>query len=263
VASNSTNQNPELSGNVLFYKNPQPLSASQHGGLGIKKVEKPFEFLKSAHAVPITVSEFGVAATSYPIIFVGKEMTPLAVMGVRQNENLYVNDNGQVDSEFYVPAFARRYPFVFASDPGSDRMILCVDRDAPMVTNKPETPFFDKEEPTDYTTNAIEFCKEFERHRRNTSDFIQQLTSNNLLEQKTVSFQPRDEMGVETGENQKIADYWAVDENRLKELPPELYLELKENGALGVIYAHIVSLMNWQRIIQRALRVQAPASASE
>jgi len=162
-----------------------------------------------------------------------------------------------------VPAFARRYPFVFASDPGSDRMILCVDRDAPMVTNKPETPFFDKEEPTDYTTNAIEFCKEFERHRRNTSDFIQQLTSNNLLEQKTVSFQPRDEMGVETGESQKIADYWAVDENRLKELPPELYLELKENGALGVIYAHIVSLMNWQRIIQRALRVQAPASASE
>ncbi|MEO1323505.1 MAG: SapC family protein, partial [Pseudomonadota bacterium] len=78
-----TTQQAELTGNVLFYKNPQPLNPEQHAGLGVKQIDQPFGFLRTAHAVPVTVTEFGMAAASYPIIFVGEEFTPVAVMGVR------------------------------------------------------------------------------------------------------------------------------------------------------------------------------------
>ena len=78
-----------------------------------------------------------------------------------------------------------------------------------------------------------------------------------LLEQKTVSFQPRDNQGNPVGQQQKIADYWAVSEDKLNALPTEKFLELRSNGALGAIYAHLISLMNWQVVIQRAVRVQA------
>ena len=78
---------PELTGQVMFYKRPEPLSLEKHRNLGVKQVAAPFSFLKTAHAVPITVSEFGVAATCFPIIFVGPDKTPVAVMGVRQNEH--------------------------------------------------------------------------------------------------------------------------------------------------------------------------------
>ena len=54
---------PELTGQVMFYKRPEPLSLEKHRNLGVKQVAAPFSFLKTAHAVPITVSEFGVAAT--------------------------------------------------------------------------------------------------------------------------------------------------------------------------------------------------------
>ena len=47
------------------------------------------------------------------------------------------------------------------SDNDSDRMLLCIDRDAPMVTNQPEVPLFENGEPSPFTQNAIEFCKEF------------------------------------------------------------------------------------------------------
>lgn len=256
-----TNASPELAGNVLFYKNPQPLSPEQHGGLGVKQIEQPFDFLRSAHAIPVTVNEFGMSATCYPIIFVGTERTPVAVMGVRQNENLFVREDGTIDPDYYLPAFVRRYPFVFANDGQSDRLLLCVDRDAPMVTNQPEVPLFENGQPSEFTNNAIEFCKEFERQRRSTVEFVKLIDKFNLFEEKTVTFQPRDAEGKEAGEPQKIADYWAIDEAKLNGLSEAQFNELRINGALGAIYAHIVSLLSWQRIIARAVAVSQQAAA--
>ncbi|TKW73736.1 MAG: SapC family protein, partial [Bradyrhizobium icense] len=40
------------------------------------------------------------------------------------------------DPDSYIPAFVRRYPFVFASDPKSDKLLLCVDTEAAMVSSQ-------------------------------------------------------------------------------------------------------------------------------
>lgn len=247
-------EQPGLTGQVLFYKNPQPLSVEEHGGLGVKQIQQPFAFLREAHAVPVTVTEFGVSAASYPVIFVGDDRTPVVVMGIRQGQNLYVDNNGQVLEDHYIPAFVRRYPFVFAADETSDRLLLCVDRAAPMVSNQPDVAFFENGQASKFTNDAIEFCKEFERQRRATIDFVAMLRDMDLFEQKTVTFQPRDEQGNEAGPPQKIADYWAISEERLNALPDEKYVELRNNGALGACYAHLVSLLNWPKVVQRAVR---------
>ncbi|MEL6245616.1 MAG: SapC family protein [Pseudomonadota bacterium] len=257
-----TADGPALSGQVLFYQQPEPLSPEQHGALGVRQIEQPFSFLRVAHAVPVTVTEFGMAAGAYPVIFVGEEKTPVAVMGVRQGQNLFVTAEGMTDPDYYVPAFVRRYPFVFASDQAEDRLLLCVDRNAPMVTEQPEVPFFEGGQPSKFTQDAIEFCKEFERQRRATAEFTQIIQRFDLFEQKTVAFQPRDGAGNPQGEQQKIADYWAVSEDKLNALSPEQFMELKNNGAVGAIYAHLVSLLNWSRIIQRAMRANQAAQAA-
>ena len=254
MTMNPAGGQPPITGQVLFYKDPQPLSAENHGGLGVRQIAEPFAFLRAAHAVPVTVTEFGVAAASYPIIFVGDERTPVAVMGVRQGQNLFVDQNGYVFEDYYIPAFVRRYPFVFAADESSDRLLLCVDRAAPMVSNQPDVPFFENGQPSKFTTDAIEFCKEFERQRRATTDFAKIVASMDLFEQKTVTFQPRDPQGREVGPVQKVADYWAISEERLNALPAEKYVELRNNGALGACYAHLVSLLNWSKVVNRAVR---------
>lgn len=256
-------QGSPLSGQVLFYSNPQPLSAEQHAGLGLKQVEKPFAFLGKAHAVPLTVNEFGLASTSFPIIFVGDDKTPIGAMGIRQDENLFVSAEGTVDPDFYIPAFARRYPFVFANDENQQRLLLCVDRDAPMVSNQPDVPFFENGQPTEFTNNAMQFCQEFERQRRNTMNFVGELTRLDLFTQKTASIQPRDPQGNSSGEPQKVADYWAIDEQKLNELPAEKLVEMNKNGMLGACYAHIISLNNWSRVINRAVRAQGSQAPQE
>jgi len=252
----------QLTGNVLFYKKPEPLSPEAHGALGVKQIQQPFAFLREAHAVPVTVTEFGMAAAAYPVIFVGEDRVPVAVMGIRQGQNLYVTADGQTEPDYYVPAFVRRYPFVFAADDNSDRLLLCVDREAPMVTEQPEVPFFENGQPSKFTNDAIEFCKEFERQRRATQEFTQLLKRFDLFEQKSVAFQPRDNQGNPVGDQQKIADYWAISEERINALPDAQYLELKNNGAIGAVYAHLISLLNWSRVIQRAVRAQQQTGAA-
>jgi hypothetical protein len=244
---------PELTGQVMFYKKPEPLSLERHRNLGVKQIAAPFSFLKGSHAVPITVSEFGVVATCYPIIFVGAEKTPVAVMGVRQNENEYVDASGQPDPDSYIPAFVRRYPFVFASDPKSDKLLLCVDTEAAMVSSSPDVRFFEGDQASKFTQDAIEFCKEFERQRRATVEFVEMLEKASLFEQKSVAFTPRDAQG-NAGQTQKIADYWAISEEGLNALPEGKFQDIRNTGALAAIYAHMVSLMNWQRVIQRTMR---------
>jgi len=74
-----------------------------------------------------------------------------------------------------------------------------------------------------------------------------------LFEQKSVSFTPRDQNGNQ-GEVQKIADYFAISEEGLNALPDARFQEIRNTGGLAAVYAHMVSLMNWQRVIQRTMR---------
>ncbi|WP_421730138.1 SapC family protein [Brevundimonas sp.] len=245
-------QNPgKLDGSVLFYKNPEPLSPEAHGKLGANQLTNPYAFVAQSHVVPLTVTEFASAALSYPVIFLGDSKQPVAVMGLRQTENLFVNEAGEFRPEAYLPAYVRRYPFVFANDPSQDRMILCIDRDAAFLSEGGQAPLFADGKPTDYVNKAMEFCSNFEQERVRTENFVKLLTDLDLFTVREANFTPRNERG-EPGQPQKLAEYFAVSEEKLNALPAEKLVELRDNGALGQIYAHLLSLVGWDKLIALA-----------
>src|SRR6478735_10464120 len=92
-----------ISGNVLFYSQPEPLSPDTHGKLGVKRMDGPFAFAKQGHAIPLTVGEFPLAAVTGPIIFVGDEKLPIAVMGLNAGENMFVTPEGLFEPGVYIP----------------------------------------------------------------------------------------------------------------------------------------------------------------
>ena len=249
-----------VTGNVMFYKNPQPLTKEQHDKFGVKQINKPFEFMADQHFLPLTAPEFGAAAASFPIIFAGEERSPLAVMGIRSGENLFVKD-GQFEQDFYMPAFARRYPFVLAGDQANDRFVVCVDESAECVTNKgPQQKFFDGNDTSAFTKEAFQFLQNFERDRQATQLMINTFKELDLFEQKEMNFQGQNPDGS-PAERQKIADYFAITEERLKALPAEKLKEFTDNGYLAVAHAHMVSLGNWQRLVNMTLRRANEAAA--
>ena len=250
----------EFSGNVLFYSRPEPLSRELHGKIGLRRMDKPFGFASTTNVVPLTVGEFQMAGLSYPIIFAGERYQPLAVMGVRQGTNLFVGADGAFEIGAYIPAYIRRYPFVLANDQTREQLVVCIDRAATMLGEDYDLAFFNgRGEPTDYTNGCIQFCNDFENEGRRTESFIGLLKELDLFEVKNSTFTPTNPDGTQ-GPPQPIAEYFAVSEEKLKALPPEKLQELTANGALSQMYAHLMSLTGWDRLIALSLARQAQAA---
>lgn len=253
----------QLTGNVLFYNQPEPLNPQTHGKLGVNRSDRPFGFVAQSHLVPLTVTEFAPASLSYPIVFLGEQKTPLAVMGLSQGDNLFVTPSGEFRPDAYVPAYVRRYPFVFANDEQQQRMILCIDRGAPIIAENAEVPFFNGEQPSEYTQSAMQFCTDFETERQRTEQFVKLLTDLDLFSTRESVFRPTNPDGSQ-GEPQTLAEYWAVDEQRLNDLSQDKFVELRANGALPQIYCHLVSLLGWDKLVALAFQraAQQPAAGA-
>lgn len=259
-------------GSVLFYRQLEPLSIEKHRALGVSQVSNPFSFLADTHLVPLTVDEFGLAAVCYPIIFDTQSKTPLAVMGLRPGMNVFLGADGSLDPEVYLPAFARRYPFLpilaggeqrqEAAQPNDgERVLVCIDRAAKMLSSTPELPFFEGDQPSRYTQEAIQFCREFDVLGRRTQEFSKLMDQHDLFELTPLAL-PRANADGTPGEPQKIGEYLRISEQKLNALPKETFLELRDRGVSAVMHAHLLSLGLWPKILSRAARIQAATPLS-
>ena len=243
----------QLSGQLLFYRNPEPLNRQTHAKLGFKAQEKPFGFVGQTHLVPLLIGEFAAASLSYPIVFMGEPRRPAAVMGVRAGENLFTQDGGGLQPHAYVPLYVRRYPFALANDQANKQAVVIIDRDSELLTEKKaDAPFFDNGEPTQVVQDMIKFCEQFEQNRLVTEAFCAEMEKLGLFDQQYTDYTPRNQDGS-PGQPQRIAEYFAISEEKLNALPADKLQELRDNGALKQIYAHINSLGGWEKLMAIAI----------
>ncbi len=262
-------QNSALSGQVMLYRQPELLSREQHSKLGVNPPPTRFGFAANAHVCPLTVPEFGPASLSFPVIFVGDERQPVAVLGLVEGQNLFATPEQGFELDVYIPSFIRRYPFVLAAadDPTQpDRLLVGIDRAYEFMGENAAFPFFDdKGEPTDYTQRCIQFCNDFEAQVRTTRQFVDLLKELDLLDTRSATFTPQNPDGSAAGPVQTVAEFFAVSEAKLNALPADKLAELRNTGALQQIYAHLNSLYAWDRLIMRAMARQqatAPTAAN-
>jgi hypothetical protein len=246
-----------ITGAALFYSRPEPLNVQVHSKMGLRRVDRPFAFAAKSQAVPLTVSEFMMASLSFPIIFAGEKYQPLGIMGILTDTNMFIQENGFFDAGVYVPAYIRRYPFVLAANETREQMVVCIDRDAVMLGDLPDLPFFDPAgDATEYTKGCIQFCNDYEIEVRRTESFVELLKALDLFETRKTTYQPTSPEGVQ-GPEQTLAEYFAVSEDKLKALPDDKIRELLDNGALRQIFAHLNSLAQFDNLVNLALSKQA------
>jgi len=178
---------------------------------------------------------------------------------VAQGTNLFINADGSVEPDAYLPAYIRRYPFVLAGDQQGERLIVCIDRASSLLKDGGDIPMFENGEATEYTKSCIQFCNDFEAERQRTDNYVALLRELDLFETKQALFTPRNEDGT-NGEPQLIAEYFAVSEEKLLALPADKFIALRDNGALSQIYAHLVSLLGWDKLIAKTLIKNAAAA---
>jgi len=235
----------------LFYKDLEPLSSSLHPNYKSRSSDTA-PFLVGAHAIPITIDEFISVQRFCPIIFsVGETSVPLALMGLNEGVNVFVDDDGKLLGETYVPAYVRRYPFMLARlQPDAQELSLCFDPTSGLIGEFDEgQPLFEGEEPSESTKATLQFCEQFEIAGQKTATFTAELKKHDLLMDGELALQ------IE-GQEQPFTyrGFRMVDEAKLREVRGDVLRGWNQSGLLPLIYAHLFSLSQVREVFMRQMQ---------
>ncbi len=237
---------------MLFYERVVALNDQAHRDLRVKPLTR-FQFARRANSVPILAAEFADCAREYAIVFArGPEGTvPAVLLGLREQENLFVGADGTWDAR-YVPAFVRRYPFVPGKD-GEGKLLVCIDEAAPCFDRSEGESLFTEGKPTRQLEHAMNFLRDFQNGALATEAVARRIDELGLLRDADSVAQLND------GSRFRLGGLRVVDEGRLRALEPAVVQELFASGALGLIYAHLLSLGNLGRLVDRLSGRGVPA----
>ena len=232
---------------LLIYETAAPVSFARHGKCFVEGGNN-FLFAQNVNSVPLMLTEFAQAALEYAIVFAGtsEEVAPMVVLGARQRENLYLAEDGTWQAQ-YVPAFLRRYPFVFSSSPDGQTYTLCIDETFSGLNTqgRGQALFGDNGRPTDYTENVMKFLKTYGDEARRTQAFCKILKDHDLLESMQANFT------LATGTTASLHGFFTVNRAKLKALPEAVLAELVKNDALEFIFIHLQSMRHFDSIKER------------
>ena len=242
------------------YQEVVPLTKDHHVVLPVDGKLPPV--FRGMMVIPMSYTEFSLACHDYPVVFVsgdqGKTAVAMAVVGLEQQHNLFVSPDLTWDRNFYVPAYVRRYPFcmtrVNVSGQEQPERIACIEKRA--ISTKGDALYDAKGEPLPVWENMRKLLFEFEADLARTEAMCKVIVELGLLEPFTMQARP------DEGDPFTLAGMYRVVEEKINALTGDKLKELVHNGVLPRIYAHLMSMSNFTRLLaRRAARVKPARKA--
>lgn len=233
-----------------FYRKPVLLDRKRHEAFSL--TDRGYGFTAGTISIYLNAAEFAMAAKFYPIVFAdGEQPTPVAIVGLRDGRNLFVDEHGMWTRHTYIPAYVRRYPFILAGAKDGEKMGLCVDEESYWVAEGAEQPFFKDGERTAVVEDALKLCTAFHRETLATVAFCRALKEHDLL------VASRADVTMATGEKSALGGFLTVDQERFAGLADAVFLDWRRRGWLPAVYAHLAAQSNWQVLVNRAAAITA------
>ena len=149
---------------LMIYERAVPISIEKHKDWSVK-TGGDFSFARDINSVPLLAAEFPVAALEHTIIFAGEgdAVFPSVILGIGGSRNDHVKADGSWTGN-YVPAFLRRYPFVFSKSEDGQTFTLCIDEEYEGFNNEGlgERLFDAEGKRTQYTETMLKFIQEYQ-----------------------------------------------------------------------------------------------------
>jgi SapC protein len=248
---------------LLIYETAVPVSPARHADVSVE-VGSTYAFSAGINAVPLTALEFVPAAAEYAIVFTraGESVMPAVVLGVRGDENLYLSSDGQWKAK-YIPAFVRRYPFVFSTSTDGKRLTLCIDEAYPGVNRegRGQKLFGENRKPSVYVERVLKFLEEYQAHFMRTQAFCKRIEELGLLEPMQA------QVVTPKGEKLSLSGFSAVNRDKLRALDGDALASLAKTDELELLYLHLSSMRNFNDVKDRLIGTlpaedKEPAEAS-
>jgi SapC len=209
-------------------------------------------FCRTRNAIAISLAEFTAAGRDYPVVFAtldaGRSFAPVILLGLADGVNSFVDANGEWDRAAYFPAFVRRYPFciskLYVDGEAQSERVVCV---ASAHLNEAGEALFDGHGQATARWQAAErLLAEFEADLDRTAQMSAALARLQLLEPFTMQL-----VGAPGAAGVKMAGMYRVSEAKLRDLKPASHKMLVGKGFMSLIYAHLHSLENFNRLAAR------------
>jgi|SRR5581483_208379 len=217
------------------------LSRSEHGGLRIRS-DLAEASAANEHLIPLVVTEFRKAATQYPIVFAKHPETgkfnSYVLNGLGLNENLFWT--GTDLDVTYVPMSVRRQPFYVGSNNA-----LCIDLDSPCVDTAGTKGIVEADgSDSAYLKETLSILRDLIAGREATEAFIANLLSLDLLAPILLDIR------LDDGTPLRLEGLYGLDEEHLRQLEEQNFLQLRQTGHLDLIYAVLMASGQIFRLIR-------------
>lgn len=239
-------------------KNPRPISRETHRYKRLLPIPS-YAFTKEQALVSLVGAELAHAVHNFPIVFApaGESFALMGMLGLQPQKNLFVAADGRWLAN-YVPAFFRQYPFAVGLPAEGGEPLLCVDDDSGLISDTDGQALFEVSgDPTEGLRKMMEFVSEIERNRTMTIRAVNALARHKLIIPWDITLpQAKDKAP------QQITGLFRVDEVALNALSDEIFLELRQAGALPIVYAHLLSLNCIDNLLRLSSAHEQTASAA-
>jgi hypothetical protein len=239
-------QTPPAPTMPLFFKRVVGVNPQLHSHLKLDR-SVGYGFAAKAQSVPIGLTEFDAVAQHYPILFTtGANPVPVALLGLREGNNLFVRPDGGWQSDAYIPAYVRAFPFIFVEDTDNKSLVVGMEPDADHIKPEAGQPLFEDGRPSPTLNEAVGFCQAFREAVNAAANFGRALEAAKLLEEEeaTVNFT--------AGGSARIRGFKIVKPERLADVDDATFLDWRRMGYLNAVYAHLFSAGRWGRLIDLA-----------
>jgi hypothetical protein len=229
-----------------MYGNIVVLNSINHRTLKVRS-GTGYDFAKEMNSCILLGQEFLEAAKFYPVVFSvsGEAITPVAILGTRNNS--FVGPGGQWEAETYIPAFVRRYPYILAEGFSQDgSLTVCIDADYAGFDNEEgDRVFSDEGENTPVLDGVLEFLKLYLAQYEATKSFIDHIRKLNIFKSVDAN------MTLAGGETFTYRNFLMIDEETMYRLSDDEIVKLVRSGYMPWIYAHLYSVTNFGRTLNR------------
>lgn len=241
---------------LLIYERAVPITARRHQDWSVAAT-RDFSFVRGVNSAPIVASEFMAAAQDFAIVFAGEDdaLMPSVIFGIGA-ENAFVDADGRWGAR-YVPAFLRRYPFVFSRSEDGSTFTLCIDEEYPGLNHdgRGERLFDSEGNRTQYLETMLAFSREYQAQFERTRMFCTRLKQLGLLEPAQAQFR--------IGErNASLAGFLTINRDKLKALGDAELAGMVRSDELELCYAHLHSLVNVTPMAERIAAAEAAANVA-
>lgn len=206
-----------------MYNNIKPLHNKLHASTKVKTGIN-IEFMKTQHIVPLVTEEFTQAAIEFPIVFVKNAQTgrfqAVAMMGLGPGQNLFIDNNRW--RAVYTPKSMARHPFGLVAH-----------------------ATFENGQETQYLRERKDALISYWEFTHSTESFIKLMDDKELLVAQSLTVQVN-------GQTKDINGLYLIDEQRFNLLPEAEFADLRKRGLLDLIYAHLISIHQVQRLAIKA-----------